>query len=549
MREYLRFRCSSQTQKEEQKIDGEENMDIDDKDEQQEEVDIDMKTEDLLDNEQDKEEEEEEVEPLLPEYDYSLSDEIWDKLNNIRSYVTLPIESKLDILKILFQDVMSTNIMIELTTQRIEQYPTIKQEIKLLDDEYSAMVKQEKHKLREQRNELMNKKRILNPKKSKSTTKTKSNGDKAGSSSSGSSSSRASSVSTTITTAQSSSSKSSSNSPNKENNGSKANSRSSSQGLTERNPAKIQEIQPRVSSRREAMLRKKEEKERELKQREEEYLREKDLKQKQALKRQMEKQKQALKLEIERMNNEFKNAQNLMNDRLRMKELEITYKKYDLGLKYKTYLTELGEDRFHNKYFWNNYSDGRIFVYHSNLIYHQLINVDQNKNKNKNNNDNIAEIKDCLITKAIMKMNKNEMKCYNDWEMVKEEERNEFCWSFISNTTHFYQLLNILDERGARENELLLMLNALKKDIVASMKMMGNDNYSENMMNIDETINDNDDKSSTTTEDAPLRRSTRARKSSRSTRNKSIYISNVIPPYKQFANKGFLAYKNMMKRK
>merc|ERR1712228_669753 len=110
---------------------------------------------------------------LLPQYQYSLNDEIWDNLSNIRSYSTLPIESKLEIIKILFQDAMSTNVMINLTNERIEKYQEIKYDIKAIDDEYSNMIKEEKSKLRKIRNELTDKKRILNPKKGKKKKKKK----------------------------------------------------------------------------------------------------------------------------------------------------------------------------------------------------------------------------------------------------------------------------------------------------------------------------------------------------------------------------------------
>eukprot|EP00486_Rosalina_sp_Unknown_P010469 CAMPEP_0201592156 /NCGR_PEP_ID=MMETSP0190_2-20130828/190123_1 /ASSEMBLY_ACC=CAM_ASM_000263 /TAXON_ID=37353 /ORGANISM="Rosalina sp." /LENGTH=1157 /DNA_ID=CAMNT_0048050791 /DNA_START=48 /DNA_END=3521 /DNA_ORIENTATION=- len=556
LREYLRFRCSSKEEKEEIKDDTDKDeqeiMDIDEKDEE-EDVDHDMNTDDLMNDEED---DEEEQEPLLPEYEYALNDEIWDRLNNIRSYVTLPIESKLEILKILFQDAMSTNVLSEIMTERIEKYPDYKQTSKELDDEYNVMVKEEKLKLREIRSELITKKRILNPKRSKSKKTKKPTAASSSSSNSASVSLAASGAGSNSNSSASASSgsgsKSNSNSPNKENNGSRANSRSDSDGdavLKEASNTNTTQqtataTAPRITSRQQIMLAKKEQKEREIREREEAFMKEREYKQQQASKRKEQQEKEALKQEIQTMSDNVKNATNLMNERIKQKQAEIMKKKYELSLECRTYLHELGADRFNNRYFWNNYSDGRIFIYHSNGVYH-----------NKQNKD-----KDCLITKEILKISQsqNEMKCGNEWEMITDDNGNQFCWSFISTTTKFYELLNVLDSRGLRESELLLMLNALKSDIVASMKMIGNDDYKEIKESMDLDGNDGDDnhnrsqsETSSNTEDAPLRRSnrrksTRTRKSTRSTNNA---YRTIEPPYKQFANKGFLSYKNMVKRK
>jgi len=454
LREYLRFRCKT-----EQKENGDE-MEVDEEDDDIDDV--------------------EDEEALLPQYQYSLNDEIWDNLSNIRSYSTLPIESKLEIIKILFQDAMSTNVMINLTNQRIEKYQEIKYDIKAIDDEYSNMIKEEKSKLRKIRNELTDKKRILNPKKGKKKKKM----------SAVSSSSSASSSTAT--------SKSPSNSPNKENNSAKSNSGS----LETTKPSK------RITSRQQELLRKKKEKQQqELKQQEE----------KQMIRKLKEKEK--LKQEVEKLDNSLKHQRNLMNQKCASKELEIAHKKFELLRQCRLRVVELGSDRFYNKYFWSLYSDGRIFIFHPNSMYHQL-------NTDKNNSFSIS--------KEIMSSNikKNDMKCCNEWEsMMNDENGNGFCWSFVSTSTEFYNLLNILDERGIRESELLLTLNALKNDIIRSMRMIGNDNYKDPMIvDDDESISEEVPKQ--------LRRSKRATKNSTTTDN-----------HIQSSNKGFLSYRNRIKRK
>jgi len=441
-REYLHFRCNpNEFEMEQMEIDQDEDSDL------------------LLnDNEE---------QPILPKYEYSLNDEIWDKLNNIRSYITLPIEYKLEILGILFKDAMSTKIVQNWMNERIQKYQDIKNDIKLLDDEHSNMVKEEKNKMKKIRNEISQKKRILNPKKS-------------GSSNSASSSS-------------SSSSRSNSSSPNKENNATKSNSNSLDAINGEKKTA---------TSRQQILRKKKEEKEKE------------------KVLENEERQKLALKRDIEKLDKSLKAVRNLFDEKCRLKEIEITYKKFKMLRKCRTYLMELGSDRFHNKYFWSLYSDGRIFIFHSNPIYHQLM-----KNKNES------------ITKQIMKSKKDEIKMYNKWEeMADDEKSNTFCWSFISSSTEFYELLNVLDVRGVRESQLLLTLNALKNDIIRTMRMIGNDDYKEPIMAMDVDENEK-------TEDiAPkqLRRSTRAKKGS---------ISNENNQYIQSANKDFTSYRNKIKRK
>eukprot|EP01084_Bolivina_argentea_P049656 91321_1 len=105
----------------------------------------------------------------------------------------------------------------------------------------------------------------------------------------------------------------------------------------------------------------------------------------------------------------------------------------------------------------------------------------------------------------------------NEWEIINENENeNEYCWSYISTSTELNQLLNVLDLRGVRENELYLMINALKNDIVMSMKMVGNDDYKISVNGSEEMsvdVNENNE------EPKQLRRSKRATKGVNSNNN------------------------------
>eukprot|EP01084_Bolivina_argentea_P049653 91317_1 len=147
----------------------------------------------------------------------------------------------------------------------------------------------------------------------------------------------------------------------------------------------------------------------------------------------------------------------------------------------------------------------------------------------------------------MIKLKHDNIKCYNEWEIINDsnnnnnnENENKFCWSYISTSTQLYELLNVLDGRGVRENELLLTLNALKKDIIMGMKMVGNDDYKCNEeMSVDVNENNNENDAEPVRQ---LRRSKRAIKGGNN--NKQDIMEHI-----QAGNKGFLSYKNKMKRK
>jgi len=267
------------------------------------------------------------------------------------------------------------------------------------------------------------------------------------------------------------SSKSSSNSPNKENKASKSNS--------------IDSNIKRSTSRQQTLLKQKEEKDKNL-----------------------------LIEEIEKLDLSLKESRNLFDEKCRVKKIRKYVQKFKLLKESRTYLMELGMDRMRNKYYWSLYGDGRIFIMHSNTLYHQI--------------DRYKDEKFSICKELILRTEK-ENKCCNEWEeLIENENKNEFCWSFISKSSDFYTLLSILDKRGIRESELLLCLNALKSDIIKSMEWVGNDDYKQNENhNID------------IEEDAPkkLRRSKR--------KNNTVEYDEFIQSTKQ----DFTSYRNKLKWK
>merc|ERR1712228_552816 len=181
------------------------------------------------------------------------------------------------------------------------------------------------------------------------------------------------------------------------------------------------------------------------------------------LKQQEEKEKNSLIEEIEKLDLSLKESRNVFDEKCRVKKMENAYKKFKLLKESRTYLMELGMDRMRNKYYWSLYGDGRIFIMHSNTVYHQ---IDRYKDEKFS------------ICKELMMRTDKESKCCNEWEEWNENENeNEFCWSFVSKSSDFYTLLSILDKRGIRESELLLCLNALKSDIIKSMACVQNDEF------------------------------------------------------------------------
>jgi len=238
LREYLRHRC-----------DGKDSQDAEAMD-----VDADTVVEEEEEQSQQIEKEEEEDEPLLPPFTYSLNENIWDKLSSVRSYPSLPIEDKLQILRILMRDAMTTTVMAQWTRQRIEQYQSVKQQIKEMDDEYTNMVKEEKSILRTFRTQWLEKRKKVYPKKDSKRSKSITAAD-------------AGSVNETATPGSNAVSETSSISPshspnreNKENNASRANSRSRSKEAVQAQPLG-EAPRRRSSSRREELQRKKREKE------------------------------------------------------------------------------------------------------------------------------------------------------------------------------------------------------------------------------------------------------------------------------------------------
>eukprot|EP01084_Bolivina_argentea_P281998 482611_1 len=395
---------------------------------------------------------------ILPVNTAVISDAIWDRLCNIRQYLTLGIEAQLEIVKVLFEDVQQTQVLRQMMNDRITRYQETKQVMKGIEDEHTRTVKEEKAKLRAIRSEFLNKKKLLKVKKTATSTSASSS-------------------------ASSSASKATSTSPNKENNGTKANSKSVSTAAV------------KGTSRQQEMARQKEEKEKE------------------ELLMMEEKEREDLKRDVVKLDHKYQNARDLMSVMLKEKEGKMMYRKYELWKECRTQLMELGSDRFNNKYFWNAWSDGRIFVLHANGLYH--------------------EEGDASVTKRLIALNECEgIKCYNEWEVTQMMKRddagaNSFCWSYVSTSTQFYNLLMVLDERGTRESKLLLMLKALKNDIIQTMKVVGNDDYKEEevkeAMDVDET-------------EAP----TQLRRSKRATKQ----ITN-----NTHSNKGFLSYQNKIKRK
>jgi len=442
LRAYLQLRCSQV------KNDDDDDMDVEEKDDDDDDDDTSMA-----------EAKESPVKSLLPECEYSLHDEIWANLTQIRHFVTLGIEHKLDILRVLLTDALRSKIVSEWTQHRVDEYQRVKQQVKTLDDKQNEVVKREKQKLRQIRTQLLEKKKSV--KTSKSGATTPGAGAAASSSSSSGSSSASGSKSNSVTNSP----------PNKENNGSRGNSESVSECTLSTTTS--------------------------------------------------------VKDEIEALKQQEKRVQSEQNEMLRQQELQLRYKKHALYAQCCTHLTELGTDRFHNKYFWTFYTDGRIFVYHANTRFHQVTGTFDTR-------------------RMIEQTMHNNVKCCNEWEQIPMP--NEFCWSVIATTTQFYQLLACLDERGSREHELLRTLQALKSDIVQCMRLHGNDDFDEDTVStstMSESTAATDELPSTDSKQTGRRRSKRVlKKGGARTRTR-----NDVAPYVQFAEKNYLSYKNYAKRK
>ena len=201
-----------------------------------------------------------------------------------------------------------------------------------------------------------------------------------------------------------------------------------------------------------------------------------------------EKEKKLQLAEIEKFENLLKESRTAFDEKCRERKVENAHKKWKILRESRTCLMELGMDRMRNKYFWSKYGDGRIFVFHSNSIFHQV--------------DRYKDEKLSICKEA----------------MLKRGSEGDFCWSFVSKSSDFYALLSILDERKVGESELLLNLNALKNDIVRSMALVQND----------DCLVEDDDPSK-------LRRSKRAAQ-----RNEDFV---------QSARMDFTSYRNKLKRK
>jgi len=218
------------------------------------------------------------------------------------------------------------------------------------------------------------------------------------------------------------------------------------------------------------------------------------------LNQQEEKEQSAKILEIEKLDAKLKQNQLLFDNKRRMQKLENERKKWKILTESRTHLRELGMDRYYNKYFWNLYGDGRIFVLHPNKEWQSVNGSEQ------------------------------AYKYANPWEIWMDDVF--CCWSFVTKTSDFYALLQILDERGLRENELLLRLNALKDEIVRSMACIDNDDAIESM-DVDKE------------EDAPPQQ---LRRSKRATRNNAMDQANVCE-FVQSNKKDFSSYRNKLKKK
>merc|ERR1719283_485867 len=108
-----------------------------------------------------------------------------------------------------------------------------------------------------------------------------------------------------------------------------------------------------------------------------------------------------------------------MNERCQTRKEENVRNKQLLMYRCRTYLQALGSDRFHNQYFWSKFSDGRIYVLHSNALYHRLHREDEEQSLS-------------VTMESMQKLLSGDgMKMVNEWENMieKDEETEQFCWS------------------------------------------------------------------------------------------------------------------------
>ena len=331
LREYLRHRCGR-------------HIDTDTAGDDADAMDVDVV--DIDGNGQNGDGDDDKMESLLPSFEYSLSDEIWDKLSSLRSYPALPIEDKLDILQILIDDAMSTTVMAQWTRCRVERYQTLKYDIKAMDEEYSAMVKEEKSMLRTFRTRWLEKRKEVYPKKESKRSQNGKKSKDGGSAASTPGPSAGGSVASSISPSQS---------PNKENKASRANSRSRStsqkvaaEPLQTAQPLQSVEEAPRrrSSSRREELLRKKREKEAERLRKEQEMAEEKERKRMEKIQREKEKEIESQRQEVQRLEEAYKAHRESMNERCRAKKEENIRNKEKLKAQCRTHIEALGSDRY-----------------------------------------------------------------------------------------------------------------------------------------------------------------------------------------------------------
>jgi len=251
------------------------------------------------------------------------------------------------------------------------------------------------------------------------------------------------------------------------------------------------------------------------------------------LKEQREKQRtmELEQEEVQRLEEAYKTQRELMNQRCTEKKEEKIRNKLRLLVQCRTHLEALGSDRFHNQYFWSKFSDGRIYILHSDTLYHRMQREDEEQPLS-------------VTMESMQKLLSGDgMKMGNEWENMigKEEEREHFCWSMISTTSQLHKCMDMLDERGVREKKLVFRLRALKKDIVQWMKWNGNDDYVEaDKMEMD----DDDDDESTDDGSRGRRRSTRRRDTSGGKEGGMGYIEQL-----QSSDKDFMSWKNKVKRR
>merc|ERR1740131_214049 len=301
-----------------------------------------------------------EEDTLLPAFDYALEDTVWSSMSSLRTYPSLSVAHKLDILDILLQDALSTTIVAKWAAKRIEASKNVRIEIKALEDEHAALLKADKHKLRTLRTEWLQRKKELFPKKDKKKSKSTPKKDTLTSPASGAASASISMTNSaapnnpdtpgasSVTSASSSRSRSASSSPNKENNPSKSNSNSDQETAK----AKAQQGRTRAASRQKEIQRRRQEKE------------------EARLKQQTQHTVDKARREVDKLERAFKQQREAMTLRSDAKELELVRQRLKLRAQCRTQLEPLGEDRWRNRYFWSQHSDGRVFVLHAHGVFH-----------------------------------------------------------------------------------------------------------------------------------------------------------------------------------